>query len=60
NTNNKLVQSIFAMKEQNPELANEMVHHLYELSLLSQKELEPSAISQFVSRSNKVLEHLMR
>lgn len=60
NTNNKLVQSIFAMKEQNPELANEMVHHLYELSLLSQKELEPSAISQFVSRSNRVLEHLMR
>ncbi len=60
NTNNKLVQSIFAMREQNPELANEMVHHLYELSLLSQKELEPSAISQFVSRSNRVLEHLMR
>lgn len=60
NTNNKLVQSIFAMKDQNPELAQEMVHHLYELSLLSQKELEPSAISQFVSRSNRVLEHLMR
>ena len=27
---------------------------------LSQKELEPSAISQFVSRSNRVLEHLVR
>lgn len=60
NTNNKLVQSIFALKERNPELAKEMVHHLYELSLLSQKELEPSAISQFVSRSNRVLEHLMK
>jgi molecular chaperone HtpG len=60
NTNNKLVQSIFGLKERNPELAKEMVHHLYELSLLSQKELEPSAISEFVSRSNRVLEHLMK
>ena len=60
NTNNKLVQSIFALQDQNPELAQEMVHHLYELSLLSQKELDPGAISQFVSRSSRVLEHLMR
>ncbi len=60
NTNSKLVQSIFNLKETNPELANEMVHHLYELSLLSQKELEPSAISEFVSRSNRVLENLIR
>ncbi len=60
NTNNKLVQSIVAMQDKNPDLAKEMVRHLYELSLLSQKELEPSAISEFVSRSNRVLEHLVR
>ena len=35
-----------------------MIHHLYELSLLSERELEPSALSQFVTRSNQILEKM--
>ena len=58
NTNNKLVQSIYRLKEKDPALAQEMVHHLYELSLLSQRELEPASLSQFIARSNQILEKM--
>lgn len=58
NTNNKLVQSIYQLKDKDPALAKDMVHHLYELSLLSQRELEPVALSQFVTRSNQILEKM--
>jgi len=58
NTNNKLVQSIYRLKDKDPDLAKEMIHHLYELSLLSERELEPSALSQFVTRSNQILEKM--
>lgn len=59
NTNSQLITSIYYLKDTNPELAKEMIHHLYDLSLLAQKELEPSAISNFVSRSSRVLEGLI-
>lgn len=58
NTNSKLISSLYSLRDKDPELAKEMVDHLYELSLLSQKELEPSALSHFVERSNRVLEKL--
>jgi molecular chaperone HtpG len=58
NTNNKLVQAIYQLKDKDPALAKEMIHHLYELSLLSQRELEPAALSQFVTRSNQILEKM--
>lgn len=59
NTNNKLIASIYALKDRNPELAKEMVCHLYDLSLLAQRELNPQALSSFVSRSSKVLESIV-
>lgn len=58
NTNSKLVQSIYQLKTKDPALAKEMVQHLYELSLLSQRELEPSALSHFITRSNQILEKM--
>lgn len=58
NTNSKLVQSIYSMQEKDPLLAEQMVQHLYELSLLSQRELEASALSQFIARSNQILEKM--
>ena len=60
NTNSPLVQSIYQLKDKDPTLAKEMVHHLYELSLLSQRELEPSALTQFVTRSNSILEKMAK
>jgi molecular chaperone HtpG len=59
NTNNKLVQSIYQLKDKDPNLAKEMIQHLYELSLLSQRELEPAALSQFVTRSSQILEKIV-
>ncbi|MGB7127929.1 MAG: molecular chaperone HtpG [Candidatus Rhabdochlamydia sp.] len=58
NTNNKLVQKAYQLETKEPELAKELIHHIYELSLLSQKELAPEALSSFVLRSNRVLEKM--
>ena len=59
NTNNKLVSTIFGLKDSKPELAKEMSHHIYELSLLSQKEMTPDALSAFAQRTTKILESLL-
>lgn len=58
NTNSKLVQSIYQMKEKDPALAQEMVQYMYELSLLSQRELDSDALSRFVARSTRILEKM--
>lgn len=58
NTNSKLVSALPKLNEKNPDLAKELVIQLYELSLLSQKELEPSQLSEFIERSSRVLEKL--
>ncbi len=58
NTNNKLIQSVYKLKDTNPDLAKAMIQQIYELSLLSQKELDPQSISSFIQRSNTVLEQL--
>lgn len=58
NTNSKLVQSILAIESQNRDLAKAMTKQVYELSLLSQRELKPEALTTFINRSNEVLEQL--
>jgi molecular chaperone HtpG len=58
NTNNRLVQSVYQMEEKDPSLAGEMVQHLYELSLLSHRELEPEALGAFITRSTQILEKM--
>lgn len=59
NTNSKLINRIYGLRTKDPELAKEMIHHLYQLSLLSQKELAPEELSSFVERSGRVLEKLL-
>ena len=56
NTNNTLVNSI--QKLQNKELAKTLVKQLYELALLSQRELAPKDFSNFLKRSSELLESL--
>lgn len=58
NTNSKLIQTIAKLQKKQPELATDLVSHLLELSLLSQKELEPSQAEQVLSRHTIVLEKL--
>lgn len=58
NTNNPLLHALQKLDHVNPSLAKEMVHEVFELSLLSQKEIDVSQLQQFVARSNRLLEHL--
>jgi molecular chaperone HtpG len=59
NTNSPLVTAIYGLQQKQPALAKEMARHLYDLSLLSQKEMEPGQLSDFVKRSSEVLEKLV-
>lgn len=59
NTNNKLINSLSSLHEKDPSFAKEVIQHLYELSLISQKEFEPSTLADFVQRSTRVLERLL-
>ncbi|HCJ84495.1 MAG TPA: hypothetical protein DHV41_03760, partial [Parachlamydiales bacterium] len=58
NTNSALVNAIFSLKEKDPTLAADLVHQLFDLSLLSQKESEPATLSAFLSRTVSLLERL--
>lgn len=58
NTNHKVISSLPILSQKDPELAKDLVLQVYELSLLSQKELDPAQLSGFISRSNRVLEKL--
>ncbi len=58
NTNNKLIHAIYNLKDKEPQFAQEMILHLYDLSLLSQKELDPAGFSPFIHRANQVLEKM--
>ena len=59
NTNSKLMSALPHMHKKSPDLAKDLVEQIYELSLLSQKELEPSKLSNFIHRSTRVLEQLV-
>lgn len=59
NTNSKLMTALPKLNEKDPDLAKDLVLQLYELSLLSQKELDPSELSTFIQRSGRVLEKLL-
>lgn len=56
NTNSKLVQAIYKLQDKNPSLSKELAVHLYELALLSQKEMEPALLPGFIARSSQLLE----
>ncbi len=58
NTNNPLLEAIRKLDRTKPDLAKELVHEVYELALLSQREMEPHHLHEFVNRSNRILESL--
>lgn len=58
NTNNPLIHAIQKMEHENPQLAADLVQHTYDLTLLSQREMDPEALNAFVARSSHVLEKL--
>lgn len=60
NTNNSLINMIKDLDQKDPELAKEMVLEVLDLSLLSQKELDPKTLSNFIGRSTSIMEKLLK
>lgn len=60
NTNNPLMMAIQKLDHTDPELAKDLTREVYELALLSQKEMDPEGIHEFINRSNRVLEALAK
>ena len=59
NTNSKLISSLESLNEKDTNLCKKIIKHLYDLSMLSQKELSKDEIQSFISRSNNILEKLL-
>jgi molecular chaperone HtpG len=60
NTNHPLMAALQKIDSVDPELATDLVKHTYELSLLSQRELDAAALKEFVSREHRVLERFSK
>lgn len=58
NTNNHLMAAIQKLNQVDEELAADLVKQTYALSLLSQRELEPALINEFIERNTRVLNKL--
>ncbi len=58
NTNNKLVQAALRLSVKQPELANDLARHLFDLNLLTQKELEPEQTQEVHARHLQLLEKM--
>jgi molecular chaperone HtpG len=58
NTNNPLMEAIRKLDHTQPALAKELIREVYELALLSQREMDPHILHEFINRSNHLLEAL--
>lgn len=58
NTNNPLILAIHQLEDKKPELAAALVKEAYEIALLSQREMDPTALGNFIARTVHVLEKL--
>lgn len=58
NTNSKLLTAIRTLDIKDPELSKELLQEVYDLALLSQREMDPEGLSRFVARSTHILEKL--
>lgn len=60
NTNNSLMGAIQKLDTIDSNLAQDLVKQAYELSLLSQREMNPAALNEFVERNHRILEKLAK
>lgn len=58
NTNHSLIKNLESISSTDPDLAKDLVNHIFELSLLSQKEMPIEDLSDFVTRNQAVLQKL--
>lgn len=60
NTNNPLITALPLLEKTDPDLAKDVIQELYDLSLLSQREMGKEALSDFINRSHRILERFTR
>lgn len=60
NTNNSLITAARELDKTNPELAEAVIREVFDLSLLSQREMDPGSLNDFIHRSTHVLEQLAK
>lgn len=58
NTNSPLIEAIRKLDTKDSELSQEMAEEVYELALLSQREMQPERLNTFIKRTNTILEKL--
>ncbi|MDQ2087464.1 molecular chaperone HtpG [Herbivorax sp. ANBcel31] len=60
NSNNDLIKSILSMKEKEDKKEDTKLicQHIYDLAMMSHKQLEPEAMTGFIERSNEILSRL--
>lgn len=56
NNNNKLIQNIMANSETKKDEVKLMCEHIYDLAVMSHRQLSPDEMTRFIERSNKILE----
>lgn len=59
NTNHPLMSKIREFDKAYPDLTKELVKEVYDLALLSQREMDTDALNGFIKRSNHILEKLV-
>lgn len=59
NTNSPTIQAIYKLKNNEPELATQLMQNVYELCLLSQKELPSKELPELIQRTHQTLERLL-
>ena len=58
NTNHKLIQAIHKLHQTQPEMASSIARGVYDLTLLSQREIDPSQIDELVHKQTEILEKM--
>jgi len=58
NTNSGLINSLQRLNNHDPDLTKDVVRELYQLSLLSQREIPAKELNEFIQRTTGVLEKL--
>lgn len=58
NTNNSLINSIEKLDKIDSNLSKDLVHQLYDLARLSQKEMDAESLNEFIVRTGQVIEKL--
>jgi len=58
NTNNPFVSILQKLDHVQPELTEDLVKQIYEMALLSQREMNPADLKEFLGRNTRILEKL--